>query len=101
MWERSTGPSRPMDDDSNGKEGDDGGMNNSFASVQTCDEGEVNIHLIPGSSIDQSGYVVEVVGKVNNDLSVQEQVSSKFGTEYDAKAYQRMLDITSQFPDIF
>ncbi|KAI9338750.1 hypothetical protein BDR26DRAFT_794191, partial [Obelidium mucronatum] len=54
----------------------------SYAVVEACDGGQVNVHLVPGSHIDTDSCVVEVIGIVNADLSVQEQASTKFDGDY-------------------
>ncbi|KAJ3326570.1 hypothetical protein HDU76_012810 [Blyttiomyces sp. JEL0837] len=76
-------------------------MMNRFAEIESSDQGSVNIRLNPGSLIDQPGIIVEVIGIVNNDLSIQEQASSRLGHNYDASAYTKMVELTTKFPEMF
>jgi len=46
--------------------------------VIASDKGEVNVHANHSSSDLQAGQIVEIVGTVNNDLSVTEQSSTSF-----------------------
>ncbi|KAJ3209212.1 hypothetical protein HDU67_006316 [Dinochytrium kinnereticum] len=52
------------------------------ATVETYDEGHVNVRLQPGSRVDQGGIVVEIVGMVAHDLVIDEQTSSPFQGDY-------------------
>ncbi|KAI8607953.1 hypothetical protein BC830DRAFT_1157353 [Chytriomyces sp. MP71] len=72
------------------------------AVVEACDGGTVNVALIPGSHVDCEGCIVEVMGIVRGDLSVQEQVSTKFDEPtYNAAAYGRLIEVTEKYPDLF
>ncbi|KAJ3073680.1 hypothetical protein HDU98_000953 [Podochytrium sp. JEL0797] len=70
------------------------------AVIEACDGGHVNVHLLPGSNVDQDQCVVEVIGIVNQDMSVQEQASSKFEGTYDNLAYSRMLEVAEKYSEI-
>ncbi|KAJ3105503.1 hypothetical protein HDU96_008559 [Phlyctochytrium bullatum] len=101
---------------------------NGMATVETCDNGHVNVRIAPGSRLEQGGIVVEVVGRVGPDLVVEEQTSSMFEGEYstfstpspvvftsnaglltfflvamfaDTAAYGKLIELTKQFPDLF
>ncbi|ORY47783.1 hypothetical protein BCR33DRAFT_657973 [Rhizoclosmatium globosum] len=54
----------------------------SYCVVEACDGGQVQVLLVPGSHIDGDNCVVEVMGVVNQDMSVQEQASTKFDHDY-------------------
>ncbi|KAJ3232265.1 hypothetical protein HDU81_003096 [Chytriomyces hyalinus] len=71
------------------------------AVIETCDGGSVTVLLVPGSNVDGEGIIVEVMGVVRSDLSIQEQVSSKFDDpNYDTNAYARLLEIAEKYPDL-
>ncbi|KAJ1562661.1 hypothetical protein HK405_009394 [Cladochytrium tenue] len=72
----------------------------SYAVIEAADGGQVGVQAIPGSDL-QPGAVVEVTGIVNQDLSLQEQISCRFAADYDPTAYVKMLEVTRKFPQLF
>ncbi|KAJ3122923.1 hypothetical protein HK098_002329 [Nowakowskiella sp. JEL0407] len=68
--------------------------------LTTSDQGNVNVHLLPGESYPV-GTVLEVTGKVNPDYTVQELAANVFDNDFDPKIYAKMVKITHQFPDVF
>ncbi|KAF2140529.1 uncharacterized protein K452DRAFT_319453 [Aplosporella prunicola CBS 121167] len=51
-------------------------------------------HLVPNNA-------VEVIGKVNNDLSVKVLTSTDFGQGIDFKAAEAVVDATHRYKEIF
>eukprot|EP00842_Homolaphlyctis_polyrhiza_P001700 jgi/Hompol1/2530/HPOL_006036-RA len=67
------------------------GINQNYAIIETSDKGQVKIILATNSMLRQG--TVEVLGKVTEDLSVQELTSHAFAGTYDAEAYDKMVKL--------
>ncbi|KAJ3281483.1 hypothetical protein HK104_011447 [Borealophlyctis nickersoniae] len=70
------------------------------AIVEACDEGQVTVHLSPAGVLSP-GATVEVIGKVDDDLSVVEMTSVSFSDVYDRAAYNKMVLLAKEHPDTF
>ncbi|KAI9339533.1 hypothetical protein DFJ73DRAFT_846385, partial [Zopfochytrium polystomum] len=56
-------------------------MHNRYALLDAADGAQVSIHMNDGTSMEPNA-VVEVIGIVNNDLTVQEISSTRFSGDY-------------------
>ncbi|KAI9695098.1 MAG: hypothetical protein M1820_008923 [Bogoriella megaspora] len=62
--------------------------------------GPINLILNRDSHLVQN-HAFEVVGKVQNDLSIRVLASTDFGTDIDFKAYEAVVDVTHRYKEIF
>ncbi|KAK3721507.1 hypothetical protein LTR37_003063 [Vermiconidia calcicola] len=64
--------------------------------------GQVNVHLNRDAHL-QINHAVEIIGKVQNDLSVKVLVSTDFGPEgnVDFSAVDAVVDATHRYHEIF
>jgi len=63
--------------------------------LNTSDRASVNVVVNPMSHYDSQ--FVEVLGKVNNDLSISDMSVTNLGTNFDLDIYEQFLQITHQF----
>ncbi|KAL2918834.1 hypothetical protein HK105_201668 [Polyrhizophydium stewartii] len=75
------------------------GLNATHAFIEASDRGQVNVQLTAGSIIRQG--VVEVLGRVNPDLSIAEMSSFMFQEDYDCDTYNRMVTLAHSQPELF
>jgi len=70
--------------------------------LRTSDDGEVLVVVSPSVEFS-AGTVVEIVGTVNQDLSVREKSSVAFQSAqpFDLKNYEQLLQFTQVFPELF
>ncbi|KAI9687937.1 MAG: hypothetical protein M1822_002019 [Bathelium mastoideum] len=62
--------------------------------------GQINVILSRDSHFVPNHFF-EVVGKVQNDLSVRVLASTDFGTDVDFKTYEMVVDVTHRHKEIF
>ncbi|KAJ8324575.1 hypothetical protein BDV3_004988 [Batrachochytrium dendrobatidis] len=74
-------------------------LNAQQAILEASDKGQVNILLVQGSTVRQG--VVEILGRVEADMSVTEISSCMFDENYDADAYDKMVQIAHSQPQLF
>ncbi|KAJ5077265.1 replication protein a3 [Anaeramoeba ignava] len=70
------------------------------AKLLSPDSVEVSIIREP-NSLKYSSDFVEVVGTVNSNLSIKESQFVNFGNNFDLQTYNEMLQLSTQFPEIF
>ncbi|KAF9163515.1 hypothetical protein DFQ27_003030 [Actinomortierella ambigua] len=73
--------------------------NGERAVMQAADKGQVHIHMNAESAYGTQ--FIEVIGKVNEDLSISEIASYNMGNEFDMETYNAMIVKAQLFPDIF
>ncbi|KAK6536485.1 hypothetical protein TWF281_000717 [Arthrobotrys megalospora] len=64
-------------------------------------QGTVAIQLDADTNVKTVGNVVEVIGKVNNDQSIKEFVSSDFGADVDLNAIEAVVQATHTYRELF
>ncbi|RVD80695.1 uncharacterized protein DFL_008589 [Arthrobotrys flagrans] len=64
-------------------------------------QGTVVIHLDGDTNIKTVGNVVEVIGRVNNDQSIKEFVSSDFGPNVELSAIEAVVQATHTYRELF
>jgi len=71
--------------------------------IETSDKGHVRVLLLPGSLGYSVGKIVEIVGKVNQDLSVQEAGDQPtfYSPNFDLGMYDQLLVTQQQYSEIF
>ncbi|KAL0253107.1 hypothetical protein SLS55_010558 [Diplodia seriata] len=62
--------------------------------------GSINLHLNRDSHLTLNN-AVEVIGKVNSDLSVRVLTSTDFGSNIDFTAAEAVVDATHRYKEIF
>ncbi|EKG20657.1 hypothetical protein MPH_02012 [Macrophomina phaseolina MS6] len=62
--------------------------------------GNINLHLNRDSHLTLNN-AVEVIGKVNQDLSVRVLSSTDFGSNIDFTAADAVVDVTHRYKEIF
>ncbi|KAK6350055.1 hypothetical protein TWF696_006304 [Orbilia brochopaga] len=71
-------------------------------STATIDsQGTVAIQLDSATNVKTPGNVVEVIGKVGEDQSIREYVSTDFGANVDMAAVDAVVQATHTFREIF
>ncbi|KAF9408103.1 hypothetical protein BGZ94_002448 [Podila epigama] len=74
-------------------------QNGTTAVMSASDKGQVQIHMNAGTQY-LSQYV-EVIGNVNQDLSITELTASSFGDDFDMETYNELVKKMQQFPTVF
>ncbi|KAG0227042.1 hypothetical protein BGW42_004524 [Actinomortierella wolfii] len=69
------------------------------AVMLAADKGQVQIHMNSESAYGTP--YIEMIGKVNEDLSISEIASYNLGDNFDLDTYNAMIVKAQQFPDIF
>ncbi|KAM0745826.1 replication factor A protein 3 [Meredithblackwellia eburnea MCA 4105] len=69
------------------------------ATVIASDKGEVTINLGPNHNLTDT--FVEIIGRVNQDSSIQEHTSVNFGDKLDLDLVEEALQLTHRFPQLF
>ncbi|KAK4930785.1 hypothetical protein LTR66_009697 [Elasticomyces elasticus] len=62
--------------------------------------GQITVYLNRDAHLQQN-HAVEVIGKVQNDLSVKVFTSTDFGTDIDFAAVEAVVDATHRYKEIF
>ncbi|KAF4312941.1 hypothetical protein GTA08_BOTSDO01498 [Botryosphaeria dothidea] len=62
--------------------------------------GSINLHLNRDSHLNLNN-AVEIIGKVNQDLSVRVLTSTDFGSNIDFNAADAVVDATHRYKEIF
>jgi len=74
--------------------------NDGIVVLQAADNGNVTIQSNYGGAY--TTQFAEVVGRVNDDLSLQEMQSVNFGNDFDMSIYAKMLELTNgKYRDLF
>ncbi|PVH89528.1 replication factor A protein 3 [Cadophora sp. DSE1049] len=63
-------------------------------------DGPVTAHLNRDAHLTV-GHAVEIVGKVNQDLSVKVLMAVDMGREFDFEVYKAVVDATHRYKEIF
>ncbi|KAI8815806.1 replication factor A protein 3 [Fimicolochytrium jonesii] len=72
------------------------------ALFEACDQGQVTVHMIPGSPVSEAtGKIVEVLGRVQPNLSIQEAGSTVFEKGWDPTAYNKMVTAAMEHDALF
>ncbi|KAH6560709.1 hypothetical protein BASA50_005016 [Batrachochytrium salamandrivorans] len=74
-------------------------VNSQQAVLEASDKGQVNVLLAPGSMV-RAG-VIEILGRVESDMSVTELSSFMFNGDYDSESYDKMINIAASQPELF
>ncbi|KAJ1344119.1 hypothetical protein BSLG_001259 [Batrachochytrium salamandrivorans] len=74
-------------------------VNSQQAVLEASDKGQVNVLLAPGSIV-RAG-VIEILGRVESDMSVTELSSFMFNGDYDSESYDKMINIAASQPELF
>jgi len=67
--------------------------------LEASDHGQVNVHLSGDSQL--SSQFVEVIGRVNQDGSIQEFSSIDLSADFDLNAYNKFVELAQQFPELY
>ncbi|KAJ3220039.1 hypothetical protein HK099_004483 [Clydaea vesicula] len=68
--------------------------------LESSDGGQVKVKLTSTNGFQQDLYV-EVIGKVESDMSIIESSTVEFGDAMDIDSYNKMVLLSLQFPDLF
>jgi len=78
------------------------GVGHGVFEMQAADNGIVKVEIAPGNSGNmQAGCVVEIVGKVKDNQTVEEYNSTLFNPEFNFETYNQMVVLAEQYPNIF
>ncbi|ORX95555.1 replication factor A protein 3 [Basidiobolus meristosporus CBS 931.73] len=69
------------------------------ALIESSDHGQISVSLNPGTTF--STPYVEIIGIVQQDLSVQELTSSGFGENFDLDNYNSLVELSRKYTEIF
>ncbi|RPA79779.1 replication factor A protein 3 [Ascobolus immersus RN42] len=62
--------------------------------------GNINVHLSPNGTC-VPGNFVEIVGKVQPDMTVKSLLTTDWGTDVDMAAVDAVVDLTHRYKDLF
>ncbi|KAK9703696.1 hypothetical protein K7432_010587 [Basidiobolus ranarum] len=69
------------------------------ALIESSDHGQISVSLNPGTTF--TSQYVEIIGIVQQDLSVQELTSTSFGEDFDLDNYNSLVELTRKYTEIF
>ncbi|KAJ3039296.1 hypothetical protein HK097_002876, partial [Rhizophlyctis rosea] len=75
-------------------------VNGSNAILEAGDQGQVTVNFVMSGNTIMQDTVVEVLGRVENDLSVQELSTAHFA-QWDPVQYTKMVNLAMQNKDLF
>ncbi|KAF9552139.1 hypothetical protein BGW38_009510 [Lunasporangiospora selenospora] len=67
--------------------------------MSASDKGQVEVHV--NSQSQYGTEYVEVIGKVRDDLSIEEFTCANFGNSFDMDVYNELVTKMQQFPSVF
>ncbi|GES78363.1 replication factor A protein 3 [Rhizophagus clarus] len=70
------------------------------ATLETCDRGQVTVHLEPDTTLLPFSNV-EVVGRVTNELSIKEYVTYDINDNFDIDFYNSLVKLSQNYPNLF
>ncbi|KAI8928452.1 replication factor A protein 3 [Entophlyctis helioformis] len=74
-------------------------INSTNAILEASDKGQVTVMLAMGSGVRPG--VVEILGRVTNDVSVQEMSSCMFASDFDADSHDKMVMLAQEHSELF
>ncbi|KAK4702032.1 replication factor A3, partial [Phenoliferia sp. Uapishka_3] len=74
-------------------------LDGNSAVIEASDQGHVTVKLSPEANFSEA--YVEVIGKVAQDLTVQELTSVNMGENLDMSLVEQAVNLTQAYPGIF
>ncbi|RHZ82193.1 hypothetical protein Glove_112g44 [Diversispora epigaea] len=70
------------------------------AVLEASDKGQIRILLSP-ETILQANKIVEIIGRVRDDHSLQELNTTNFGEEFDLDLYENAVQVAQKYSKLF